>query len=92
MAMGPRRAFEVTCAIQFSKSKLIRAPPPLEKADGESSRGQNRSQTRFSVGLIPCGKCKIGGSMGPVNPPTCTTRSARNTPIFAPLRRPVASR
>jgi len=33
----PRRAFKVTCAIQFSKSRTVVRPFPAEEADGESS-------------------------------------------------------
>ena len=54
----PRRAFKVTCAIQFSKSMKTCASSLREKADGESSRGQKRSQTEFLWGLFPAAKAR----------------------------------
>src|SRR3989442_205930 len=65
---GPRRAFKVTCAIQFSKSvrriRLFR----VKKADAESSLVWKGSQTTSFPEVYPSGTGNIGAMPGPVNP------------------------
>jgi hypothetical protein len=64
----PRRAFKVTCAIQFSKSEVPLRLFLAEKADGESSLGSKRSQTAFQWATSLRGNRNICGATDPVNP------------------------
>ena len=57
---GPRRAFKVTCAIQFSKSVRRFRLFPQEKADAESSLVWKGSQTTSFPEVYLSGTGNIG--------------------------------
>src|SRR4030065_2241465 len=65
---GPRRAFEVTCAIQFSKIEVNASPRRKRRTGNLASKG-------WEVKLLPaqrtdpCSRPNIGAPPRPANPP-----------------------
>src|SRR6059036_2106233 len=75
-ATRPRRAFEVTCAIRFSKSVIVQRFFRRKKRT-RNLLSAGREVNRKSREVHPCGKRKIGGVLRPVNPPQATGGSNR---------------